>query len=110
MTDSAIAIAHYRVKPGHEEQFKDVLRRHTSTLRSLELITDRPVEIFQGTEKNIDGPLFVEIFEWASPDGSAIAHTHPQVSEMWEKMGVLCEARGGRPMFEFPNVRPLDLS
>jgi hypothetical protein len=110
MTEDTIAIAHYRVKKGREEDFTKILSRHAATLRSLELITDRPVQAFVGTEKGIDGPLFVEIFEWVGAGGSALAHTHPQVSEMWESMGELCEERGGRPMFEFPNVRPLDLT
>jgi hypothetical protein len=109
MTESVIAIAQYRVKPGAEEQFTDVLRQHTSTLRSLGLITDRPVEVFLGEEKKIDGPLFVEIFEWVSTDASSEAHTHPQVTQLWETMSQLCESRGGRPMFEFPNVRALAL-
>jgi len=109
VTESEIAIAHYRVRPGAEEQFTDILRRHTSTLRSLGLITDRPVEAYVGAEKQLDGPLFVEIFEWVSADGSAQAHTHPQVTGLWEAMAQLCESRGGRPMFEFPHVRPLVL-
>lgn len=110
MTDPVTSIAQYRVKAGSEEQFKDILKRHTATLRSLGLITDRPVQAFVGGEKGIEGPLFVEIFEWAGPRGSQVAHTHPQVSELWEAMGGLCESRGGRPMFEFPNVRPLELN
>jgi len=109
MTDSVISVAQYRVKPGAEEQFTDVLRQHHSTLRTLGLITDRPIEVFLGEEKQVQGPLFVEIFEWVSADGSAQAHTHPQVTQVWEMMGELCESRGGRPMFEFPNVRPLAL-
>ena len=109
MTDPVISIAQYRVKAGAEQEFTEILRRHTRTLRALELITDRPVEVFTGTEKNIDGPLFVEIFEWVDPEGSAKAHNHPDVSAVWESMGELCESRGGRPMFEFPNVRQLVL-
>jgi hypothetical protein len=110
MAESFFTIAHYRVKPGAEEQFKDILRQHTSTLRSLELITDRPPQTYVGFEKGIDGPLFVEIFEWVDEVGAQVAHTHPQVSAIWERIGAACEERGGRPMFEFPNVRPLELT
>src|SRR5262245_34876056 len=110
MTDPVIAIAQYRVKPGAEEEFTDILRPHTSTLRSLELITDSPVQTYVGQEKGVEGPLFVEIFEWTDADGSRAAHTHPQISQLWESMGGLCESRGGRPMFEFPNVRRLELN
>ncbi len=110
MTDPVVSIAQYRVKPGAEEQFKDVLRRHATALRDLELVTDRPFQVYLGAEKNVEGPLFVEIFEWADPLGSSQAHTHPRITELWEAMGGLCELRGDRPMFEFPNVRPVDLS
>jgi hypothetical protein len=109
MTNSVIAIAQYRVKPGAEERFTDVLRQHTTMLRSLGLITDRPAQAFVGAERNIEGPLFVEIFEWVSADTVAQAHTHPQVTQVWETIGGLCESRGGRPMFEFPHVQPLSL-
>ena len=109
-TDQRIAIAQYRVKAGGEERFKDVLRRHTATLRSLGLITERPVEAYLGSERSLDGPYFVEIFEWADAEAVGLAHTHPQVTALWEAIGGLCESRGGRPMFEFPSVAPLDLS
>jgi hypothetical protein len=110
MAESVFTIAHYRVKAGEEERFTDVLRQHTATLRSLELITDRPIETYVGTEKGIDGPLFVEIYEWVDGRAVAEAHLHPQVSAAWERIGAACEERGGRPMFEFPNVRPLELT
>jgi hypothetical protein len=110
MADSVITIAQYRVKAGAEERFKDILRRHTSTLRSLELITDRPTETLVGEEKGIDGPFFVEIFEWADPSAIGVAHTHPEISGLWESISEVCESRGGRPMFEFPDLRPLDLT
>jgi hypothetical protein len=109
-TDQRIAIAQYRVKAGGEEKFTDVLRRHSATLRSLGLISERPVEAFVGAERDVEGPLFVEIFEWADARAARLAHTHPQVTALWETIGELCESRGGRPMFEFPSVAPLDLS
>ncbi|MEJ3658587.1 hypothetical protein WEH80_37080 [Actinomycetes bacterium KLBMP 9759] len=110
MTGSVITIAHYRVRPGHEERFTDILRQHRATLRALELVTDRPSEAYVGTERDIDGPLFVEIIEWVDARGAAVAHEHPQVSALWERIGQACEDRGGRPMFEFPRVRPLELN
>lgn len=109
-SNQCISIAQYRVKAGGEEKFKDVLRRHTTTLQSLGLITERPVEVFLGAEQKVEGPYFVEIFEWVDPQASRLAHTHPQVTALWEAMGELCESRGGRPMFEFPSLAPIDLS
>lgn len=108
MDDTVFTIAQYRVRAGAEEEFSDILRQHRATLRALELITDRPAEAYVGTERGIDGPLFVEVIEWADARGVAVAHQHPQVSAIWERIGQSCEERGGRPMFEFPNVRPLE--
>jgi hypothetical protein len=109
MTDPVISLAQYRVKAGAEADFEELLRQHQTTLRSLELITDRPVQTFVGDEKEAEGPYFVEIFEWAGESAIATAHTHPQVSAHWEAMGALCEERGGHPMFEFKSLKTLDL-
>jgi hypothetical protein len=109
-TDQRIAIAQYRVKAGGEEKFTDGLRLHSATLQSLGLISERPVEAFVGSERNVEGPFFVEIFEWADARAAGLAHTHPRVTALWESIGELCESRGGRPRFEFPSVAPLDLS
>ena len=110
MADLLISLAQYRVKEGAEAEFSELLVEHRRTLRSLELITDRPVEDFLGVERGIPGPYFVEIFEWAGQASIDAAHTHPQVSAHWEAMGALCEDRGGRPMFEFHGLKPLDLA
>ena len=108
MSETITSVAHYRVKPGSEDEFLDIIDRHTSTLRELELVTDRETEVYIGFEKGVDGPYVVEVFDWVDEDASARAHTHPRVSEMWEAMGPLCEARGGRPPFDFVNLRRVD--
>jgi hypothetical protein len=109
MTEPEIVFAHYRVKPGHEEQFKDLLREHENALRELELVTGRPTEVLLGADQRIEGPLFLEIFEWASGEAAASAHTHPQIAALWERIGDMCEERGGRPRFEFPHLHPIKL-
>lgn len=101
------SIAHYRVKPGCEEEFLEIVDRHWVTLLDLELVTDREPDVYLGTERGVDGPLVVEVFDWSGEDATARAHTHPEVSVMWEAMGPLCEGRGGRPPFEFLNLRRL---
>ena len=105
MSEPVTVIAQYRVRPGVEAEFLKVVEGHWAALRELELVTDRPVEVYLGAEKGIDGPLVVEIFEWVDADASSLAHTHPRISGTWERMGPLCEERGGRPRFEFPTVR-----
>ncbi len=108
VNESVSSVAYYRVKPGNMDAFLDVIDRHTATMRDLDLITVREVEIFVGEERATKGPLVIEIFDWADASASARAHTHPRVSEVWEAMGPLCEERAGRPPFEFANLRRLD--
>lgn len=107
MSEPVTAIAHYRVKPGCEDQFLAIIDQHWPLLHSLELATDREPQVYLGAERGIPGPLVIEIFEWTEENGSRRAHQHPEVSRVWESMGPLCEERGGRPAMEFPNLRRL---
>jgi len=108
MSDPITSIARYRVQPDHIDQFLEIVDRHWSTLRDLELVSDREPEVFLGAERASGRPLVVEIFDWADEDASNRAHTHPQVSEVWEAMGPLCEGRDGASSMEFLNTRRLD--
>lgn len=105
MTDPITSIARYRVKADRVDDFLEVVDRHWATLRDLELVTDREPEVFVGEERETGGPLVVELFDWAGPDASGRAHTHPRVSEVWEAMGPLCESRNGAAPMEFVNAR-----
>jgi hypothetical protein len=106
MAAPATAICLYRVIPGREAEFTSLLKRHWPTLRSLNLVTgDRP-QHYQGAEQG-GGPLFVEIFQWASEEAPGAAHQHPEVMAIWEPMDKLTERREGRPNMEFPHVQPL---
>jgi hypothetical protein len=92
-------ICTYRVMPGQEEAFVDLLRRHWPTLHSLGVVTDEPAQIF----RSLDTPTtFVEIFTWADA-GYLRAREHPDVLAIWEPMEQLCEERDGRPSMEFPH-------
>jgi hypothetical protein len=110
---SEIVICMFRVRAGCEDEFRTLQVEHMETLRELELITDRPVEAFIGSERTFDGgaegPFVVKIFEWVDADAAGRAHLHPRVSDLWERMEPLCEARGGRPAMEFPHFRPFEL-
>src|SRR5690554_3264571 len=92
---------HYRVAAGEGADFEALLRRHWPTLHRLLLVTDQPARCYKGQEED-GGPLYIEIFEWL--DGAVErAHEHPDVMAIWEPMGGLCGARGGRPGMEFPH-------
>ena len=102
------AVCLYRVSRGREIEFAELLKRHWPTLHSLGLVTeDHPLH-YRGAERD-GGPLFVEIFTWASEEASGIAHEHPEVMAIWEPMDRLTESRAGRPNMEFPHVEPIQI-
>ena len=101
-------ICHYRVKPGKEPEFLELLRRHWPTLRRLGTVTDEPSQVYRGRDER-GRPLLWEIFHWKSAAAFEKAHQHPEVLAIWEPMDTLCEARDGRPNMEFPHVERLAL-
>jgi hypothetical protein len=105
-TNPSIAICTYRVKPGMEDEFEQLLRQHWPTLRDLELVTDTPPPAYKGTDET-GGTFFVEILTWKNPETPNRAHELPGVMAVWEPMGMCCEGRGGRPPMEFPLVAAL---
>ncbi len=109
MATQATVVCIYRVARGNEAAFTKLLERHWPVLRELGLATDRRPSHYRGAEQGSGEPLFFEIFEWVSEDASNLAHQHPDVMEIWERMDKLTEARGGRPNMEFPHVRELDV-
>ena len=98
-----IAICTYRVKKGQEQPFLAQLRKHWPTLHSLGLVEKEHHAIFQGAEEG-GNPFFVEILPWIDARSPDLAEQHPEVIAIWEPMGKMCEARGGRPPMEFPHV------
>ncbi len=108
MDSPETVICFYRVQPGREAEFRELLARHWPALRRLGLVTERPPQHFLGAERN-GGPLIVEIFEWTGADAAEVAHEHPDVMAIWEPMDKLTETRDGRPNMEFPHFRPLEI-
>ncbi|HET9091915.1 MAG TPA: hypothetical protein VFN50_05870 [Acidimicrobiales bacterium] len=104
MADETV-ICTYRVRAEEEGRFQDLLRRHSATLRRLELVTEQESLVFRGLE---DGLTYVEIFTWVE-GGFGRAHEHPEVLEVWEAMDPLLEEREGRPRWEFPHFEQLSL-
>jgi hypothetical protein len=102
------AICTYRIKPGKEDDFVTLLRRHWPTLREAELAADTPSQVFRGADES-GGTFFVEILIWRDEKMPNRAHELPAVMAIWEPMGMCCEARLGRPAMEFPQVEALPL-
>ena len=91
-------ICTYRVRADAEEAFRDLLRRHWTTLHDLGFVTDEDALIF----RRVDEPTYVEVFTWVE-GGFARAHEHPDVLAIWEPMEPLLEDRDGQPKWDFPH-------
>lgn len=98
MTDdhSETVICQYHVKPGHEAEFEAMLAMHWPALHEAGLTTDTPPQIFRGKpsgkpdDRHGAEGVYIEIFQWNSPDSPGIAHELPEVMAVWEPMGAIC--------------------
>lgn len=90
-------IVQYRIRRETRDEFVKLLANHWPTLHRLGLATDRPVECYEGTDATDGQPIVVEIFEWVSGEAAHSAHSHPEVSQVWEAMGPLMRDGEQRP-------------
>lgn len=102
------AICTYRIKKGKEAAFLRLLSRHWPTLRRLGLVTAEKPLTYRGRDEG-KGTVILDIFTWKSAKAVDIAHRHPEVMALWERMDPLTEERMGRPKWEFPHYEPLRL-
>lgn len=109
MVNPETVICTFRVKSDALDDFLVLLANHWPTLHQLELVTDKPEQLFQGADHQGDEPVIVSIFEWVSAEATRLAHSHPDVADIWEAMEPLCEDRHGLPAMEFPHFSPLAL-
>src|SRR5262245_37644893 len=109
-TDYTTVISHYRIREGALESFIDLIGQHWPVLRQLELATDTPPRYFVDDHETGKPALVIEVFEWANATAAQRAHTHPEVSTMWEKMGEFFADDGTTSPREHFSVRPLDVN
>ncbi|HLP55024.1 MAG TPA: hypothetical protein VK151_08340 [Fluviicola sp.] len=81
---TVLAIATYKPNAGQEAALMELVNKHVSILRELELVTDRDNYIAQSQ----DGTL-IEVFEWTSTNAIRAAHEHPAIADIWEKMTLI---------------------
>lgn len=82
---SETVICRYRLKPGCEDEFLSLLEDHWPTLRRLGLATEFAPLRLRGDD-------IVEIFEWKDKEAVKIAHEHPEVAAIWERMEGLVDS------------------
>ena len=83
-------LCRYRVKPDREGEFASLLGRHWETLAALGLTTDEPARLLRCSDK-AGNVAYVERFAWRDPAAVESAHQSPEVMQLWEPMGALCE-------------------
>jgi hypothetical protein len=103
-----IVFALYQPHDGKDAELRRILGQHVSTLRRLELATDRPTVLM----KTRNG-TYIEIFEWSTPEAAGLAHQHPEVAKVWEAMGKVADLRTLDSIEEtkvrFPHFEPVNL-
>lgn len=103
----SFVICAFRPKSGMDDDLVAVLWDHMPTLRSQDLITDRPAYVMKASDGTI-----VEVFEWKSAKHAEAAHSNPVVLVLWKRfeaccdyitLGDLAESKG-----PFPHFEPID--
>ena len=84
----AIAVIYaVRPKPGQRDAVRQLFNRHSATLKSAELITDRPPILLWSPKDEV----FVESFEWKSVEHSRRAESTPDVLAVWGEFARLAD-------------------
>jgi deazaflavin-dependent oxidoreductase (nitroreductase family) len=88
--------------------------RHTERIRMVEVSPDDAQPLLRVYPTEVPAAVgFVKsagLVKHGTPEAAVDrAHTHPDVSEAWEAMGPLCEARDQRGPFEFENLDRIDV-
>lgn len=81
-----LVIVAYRPLPGRERDLQRLAMQHYERLRCEELVTARPPVLMCAEDGTV-----IEVFEWASPEAMAAAHTNPVVQRMWSEYAEVCE-------------------
>ncbi len=103
-----VVFALYKPHEGKDADLRRLLADHVSTLRRLELATDRPTIVV----KSKNG-TYIEIFEWSTEQAAGLAHHHPEVAKVWEAFGKVCDLKTLDSLEEtkgmFPHFEPVNL-
>jgi hypothetical protein len=81
----------YKVKVGKEREFEALLAKHYPTLKKLGLATDDKPIMHKGKDRKAPNLLYFELFTWTDEQGPHRAHEIPELMQLWEPMGALCD-------------------
>ena len=103
-----IVFALYRPRDGKDNELKKLIAEHIPALRKLDLVTDREPVLMRS-----ENGTYIEVFEWASPEAADLAHQHPEVAKVWEKMAKIADLPPLESLKEisdrFPHFQPVSL-
>jgi len=83
-------LCRYRLKPGAESEFAELLQQHWPLLHRLGLVTEAPAKVQRAGDK-AGNVAFIEEFAWKDAQAPQSAHESVDVMRHWEPMGALCE-------------------
>ena len=75
-----ISFAAFRPKPGREQELLTVIDERVALMRSLGLVTERPVVNMRAGDGTI-----IQVSEWASQEAIDRAHETPEVLALWRR-------------------------
>ena len=95
----SISVACYKPRAGCEQALLSLVRDHLPPLRAEGLVTDRASIVM----RTADGTI-VEVFEWASKEAIAGAHSNPVVLDLWKRFEAVCSYETPSNIPEFQNL------
>ena len=96
-------ICRFTVKPALEKKFVKVLAKDWPGLVKLGFATKKKPIVWRHVDET-GGPVYFQVFTWASAGAVSKAHHSPEVMKSWGAMDPLCEGRAGHRKWEFPHV------
>ncbi len=107
MVKPAIVFALYKPHAGKDAEMLTLVKRHYPALRKCELVTDRTPIVSRSENGTI-----VEVFEWVDEHSHKLAHEHPEIAAIWERMAVIGDMPklGSLPecAHTFPHFEPVN--
>lgn len=108
-TRPCTVICRFTVKPDREKDFLKFLARDWPNLLRLGLATKDEPTVYRQVDET-GGPVYFQIFTWASEEAVGRAHTMPEVMASWNAVDALTEERGGHRKCEFPHVETVSMN
>jgi antibiotic biosynthesis monooxygenase (ABM) superfamily enzyme len=103
--DPETVLVTYRVLPGKEAAFRQVIKKHWQTLRQLKLVTKAPHTLVRGQD-HARQTYFVELFTWIN--ASVPDHAPAEVRAIWNELNQLCRSVPGHEAIEIAQVEPVE--